>query len=157
MLCPVEVNVTSLWKGVSWCVALLSWQIRLMSQSVKNCGSSIQSSLCCAMFQSRPGCCPCRISSLVLTCFVSAPVACKLAGRLCFVLVLTNLQSLSLSLVSNRLSGHCPEVRESSERGWAAGLHPPEESSREERRAAVLLVSWVAEQREKRSKDWAFM
>ncbi len=70
------------WKGFFWC-CLVSWQICLMSQTEMNCGSSVQSSLCCAVFQSRPGCCPGRVSSSVLTYFVSAPVACKLADFGC--------------------------------------------------------------------------
>ncbi len=56
-----------------------------MSQAKKNCGSDVQSSLCCAVCLNRPDCCPDRVSNLVLICFVSAAVASKSAGRLCFV------------------------------------------------------------------------
>ncbi len=73
---PTWVRVKTVWKGLETRQDQVQkhWdQSCLMSQAVKNCDSSVQSSLCCAVFQSRPGCCPGRVSSSVLTCFVSVP------------------------------------------------------------------------------------
>ncbi len=64
-------------------VFFVSWPSCLMSQAVKNCGSNVQSSPCCALFQNRLDCCPSRVISSVLTCFVAAVA--ELVSRLCVV------------------------------------------------------------------------
>ncbi len=71
-----SLMIPVLWKRVLW-YCLVSWQICLMIQAERNCGSDVQSSLCCAVLQDRADSCPSRVSSYVPACFV-APVGCKI-------------------------------------------------------------------------------